>query len=100
MSTSRRNSIRLSASSLAAATLGSSAAEAGVEQSSTASSFEENLLRAQPVPLSKVRITGGPLKLAQDADAKYLLELEPDRMMAYYRVRAGLPQKAEPYAGW
>jgi DUF1680 family protein len=40
------------------------------------------------------------LKLAQDADAKYLLELEPDRMMAFYRLRAGLSQKAQPYGGW
>ena len=55
---------------------------------------------ARPVPLSKVRITGGPLKLAQEADMKYLLELEPDRMLAYYRTRAGLPAKAPPYGGW
>ena len=45
---------------------------------------------AHPVPLSKVRITGGPLKRAQEADMKYLVELEPDRMMAFYRTRAGL----------
>src|SRR4029077_1288551 len=31
---------------------------------------------------------------------KYLLSLEPDRMIAFYRVRAGLAQKAEPYGGW
>src|SRR5262245_42413932 len=35
---------------------------------------------ARPLPLTAVRLTGGPLKLAQVADAKYLLELEPDRM--------------------
>jgi uncharacterized protein len=62
--------------------------------------FEEKLMRARPVHLSRVRVLGGPLKRAQDVTAKYLLELEPDRMMAYYRVRAGLPQKAQPYAGW
>ena len=33
---------------------------------------------------------GGPLKRAQDITAKYLWELEPDRMLAYYRIRAGL----------
>ncbi len=55
---------------------------------------------AQPVPLDKVRLTGGPLKDAQDITAKYLLSLDPDRMLAFYRVRAGLPQKAEPYGGW
>jgi DUF1680 family protein len=55
---------------------------------------------ARPLPLTAVRLTGGPLKHAQDLDAKYLLELEPDRMLAYYRIRAGLEAKAQPYAGW
>jgi hypothetical protein len=39
---------------------------------------------ARPLPLEAVRLTGGPLKRAQDADAAYLLTLEPDRMLAYY----------------
>ncbi|MGH9855475.1 MAG: hypothetical protein ACREBD_37035, partial [Blastocatellia bacterium] len=43
---------------------------------------------ARPLPLSAVRLTGGPLKQAQDLDADYLLKLEPDRMMAFYRKRA------------
>ena len=55
---------------------------------------------ARPLPLSSVRITGGPLKHAQDLDRAYLLQLEPDRMMAYYRKRAGLEPKAQGYPGW
>src|SRR5829696_8066753 len=55
---------------------------------------------ARPLPLSAVRLTGGPLKRAQDLDAEYLLKLEPDRMMAYYRERAGLRPKAQGYGGW
>lgn len=55
---------------------------------------------ARPLPLSAVRLTGGPLKRAQDLDAAYLLKLEPDRMMAYYRKRAGLEPKAQGYGGW
>ncbi len=62
--------------------------------------FERLMLRARPVPLEKVRVTGGPLKRAQDVTSAYLLGLNPDRMLAFYRVRAGLAQKAEPYAGW
>jgi DUF1680 family protein len=58
------------------------------------------ILKARPLPLESVRLTGGPLKTAQDLDAKYLLSLEPDRMLAYLRQRAGLQQKAEPYGGW
>ncbi len=56
--------------------------------------------KARPLPLPAVRVTGGPLKHAQDLNATYLLSLEPDRMLAYYRTRAGLEAKAEPYAGW
>lgn len=55
---------------------------------------------ARPLPLTAVRLSGGPLKQAQDLTAKYLLELEPDRMMAGYRKRAGLEPKAEGYEGW
>ena len=55
---------------------------------------------ARPLPLNAVRLTGGPLKRAQDLDATYLLELEPDRMLAFYRIRAGLEPKAPPYGGW
>src|SRR3989442_4637269 len=55
---------------------------------------------ARPLPWSAVRLTGGPLKHAQDLDAAYLLKLEPDRMMAYYRKRAGLEPKAVGYGGW
>jgi DUF1680 family protein len=61
---------------------------------------EENILKADPLPMTDVRLLGGPLKHAQDLDAKYLLELEPDRMLAYLRERAKLQPKAKPYGGW
>src|SRR5690242_13601970 len=52
-------------------------------------------IKLHPLPLDHV-----PLKAAQDADAKYLLELQPDRMLAFLRQRAGLKAKAEGYGGW
>jgi DUF1680 family protein len=55
---------------------------------------------ARSLPLSAVRLTGGPLEQAQDAMIKDLLALEPDRMLAGYRIRAGLEPKAEGYGGW
>lgn len=55
---------------------------------------------ARPLPLTAVRLTGGPLKHAQDLDAKYLLALEPDRMLAFYRKLAGLEPRAAGYVGW
>ena len=57
---------------------------------------EQKILKALLLPLNSVRLLGGRLKTAQDLDAKYLLELEPDRMLAYLPQRAGL----EPYGGW
>ncbi|MFA9454955.1 MAG: glycoside hydrolase family 127 protein, partial [Candidatus Aminicenantaceae bacterium] len=62
--------------------------------------FEEKILQARPLPLDKVTLLGGPLKRAQDVTAEYLLKLEPDRMLAGYRIRAGLEPKAEGYGGW
>src|SRR5215475_5827342 len=56
---------------------------------------------ARPLPLAAVRLTGGPLKHAEDLDAEYLLRLEPDRMLYFLRVRAGLDPKAQRgYGGW
>ncbi|HAV41988.1 MAG TPA: hypothetical protein DCW97_06225, partial [Acidobacteria bacterium] len=65
-----------------------------------ARTIQQKLLRATPVPLNKVRLTGGPLLKAQELTKQYLLTLEPDRMLALYRKNAGLPPKAEPYNGW
>ncbi len=61
--------------------------------------FEEKILKARPLHLSKVRLLGGPLKQAQDVTEEYLLQLEPDRMLAGYRSRAGLEPKGEGYGG-
>ncbi|HEX3865802.1 MAG TPA: glycoside hydrolase family 127 protein [Gemmatimonadaceae bacterium] len=107
MSTSRRDFIQRSATVAAAVSLGplTRAAEAevmlaGADAAHRPAAIAEKMVRARVVPLEKVRVTGGPLKNAQDLTAKYLLSLDPDRMMAYYRLRAGLPQKAQPYGGW
>ncbi len=62
--------------------------------------YEGDVVQARPIPLHAVRLAGGPLKHAQDLNAQYLLQLEPDRMLAYYRERAGMAPKAEPYGGW
>src|SRR5215471_9952645 len=61
---------------------------------------ETQILKVRPLPLNSVRLTGGPLKHAQELDAQYLLQLEPDRMLAYLRERAGLQPKAKGYGGW
>ena len=51
-------------------------------------------------PLSRIRLTGGPLQIQQDQNRRYLLRLEPDRMLSRFRSEAGLEPKAQPYNGW
>jgi len=69
-------------------------------RTSAAAKPHQEHIRAHPLDLGNVRLLGGPLKQAQDLNARYLLQLEPDRMLAYYRQRAGLEPKAKPYTGW
>lgn len=71
---------------------------------------EENnqLVRVKPVvpiqayafPLSDIILLPGPYKTAHDADVRYLLLIEPDRLLSQFRTHAGLKPKAEKYGGW
>jgi hypothetical protein len=56
--------------------------------------------RAMPFELAAVRLLPGPFRTAQELDARYLLTLEPDRMLHNFRVNAGLPPRAPVYGGW
>lgn len=56
--------------------------------------------REQLFETGAVRVTGGYFKELQDADLAYLMRLEPDRLLAQFRVEAGLEPKAKPYGGW
>jgi uncharacterized protein len=55
---------------------------------------------ARPFALSEVRLTAGLFKEGQDTAAKYLLSLEPDRLLAWFRKESGLEPKAKNYGGW
>ncbi len=70
------------------------------QKPNAARASEGKILKVRPLPLNSVRLTGGPLKHAQELDAEYLVQLEPDRMLAYLRQRAGLEPKGKPYGGW
>jgi hypothetical protein len=56
--------------------------------------------KAEPFELSAVRLLEGPFRHSQELDHAYLLKLEPDRMLAWYRKEAGLEPKAQVYGGW
>src|SRR5437868_1640996 len=98
--TDRRTFLQASAATVASAALPPIAPLGGEARGSRGAPRVGGRVVARPVPLNKVRLTGGPLQRAQQADIKYLLELEPDRMLAFYRTRAGLSPKGTPYGGW
>ncbi len=56
--------------------------------------------QAQDFALSAVQLLDSPFKDAQTRNAKYLLDLEPDRLLSRFREYAGLPPKGAIYGGW
>ncbi|MDR1115479.1 MAG: glycoside hydrolase family 127 protein [Tannerella sp.] len=57
-------------------------------------------VRIENFPLSDVRLTESPFKQAQDMDIRYLLALDPDRLLAPFLKEAGLSPKAGNYTNW
>ena len=60
---------------------------------------------AEPVhlemfPRGTVRLLEGPFLEAQRRDTRYLLSLDPDRLLHTFRLNAGLPSSAKPLGGW
>jgi len=50
--------------------------------------------------LSAVRLLDSPFKNAEQVDERYMLALDPDRLLAGFRLEAGLKPKAEKYGNW
>ena len=59
-----------------------------------------SIVQAEQFPISSVRLLESPFKTAMDIDGKYLLKLNPDRLLAPYLKESGLEPKAENYGGW
>jgi len=57
-------------------------------------------IKAHAFSLTDVRLLDGPFKKAMDLDGRYLLDLEPDRLLSRFREYAGLKPKGKIYGGW
>lgn len=55
---------------------------------------------AAPFPLSAVRLRPSRYLEAVEANARYVLSLEADRLLHNFRASAGLAPKAPQYGGW
>lgn len=53
-----------------------------------------------PFDLENVKLLDGPFKKAMELNIQSLLNYEPDRLLAKFRIEAGLQPKAEHYDGW
>ncbi len=51
-------------------------------------------------PLSAVQLLESPFQQAQQTDMRYILALEPDRLLAPYLLEAGIEPKAKSYGNW
>lgn len=54
----------------------------------------------QLFPLERVRLQDGPFLEAQTTDLRYLMALDPDRLLAPFVREAGLPAKSPSYGNW
>ena len=56
--------------------------------------------KLEPFALDAVRLRPGEAADAFAVNRRYLLALDPDRLLHMFRVTAGLPSSAEPLGGW
>lgn len=57
-------------------------------------------MAVQPFPLGDVQLLSGPCLHAREMDQKYLMSLDPNRLLYNFRVNAGLPAPGKPLGGW
>lgn len=57
-------------------------------------------MKLESFPLSSVRITSGDFLRAQEADMKYILSMDMDRLLAPFLIDAGIDTQAEKYGNW
>jgi DUF1680 family protein len=54
----------------------------------------------QPFDLPSVRLRPGPVLDALETNRRFLMALDPDRLLHMFRLTAGLPSAAVPLGGW
>jgi DUF1680 family protein len=61
---------------------------------------EKIRFQARPFGIEDVKLLDGPFNHATELNKKILLNYEPDRFIAKFRIEAGLEPKAPHYNGW
>lgn len=63
-------------------------------------SYCQVISSVQAFPLTSVRLLASPFKEAEQTDMKYMLALDPDRLLSPFLREAGLKPKAMSYGNW
>ena len=93
----RRRTLRYAASAMAAAAVPPMAAAAAPGGAKAAADAPAPL---RLFPLSAVRLTASPFLEAQQTDLRYIMALNPDRLLAPFLREAGLTPKEASYGNW
>ncbi len=93
----RRRTLRYAAGAMAAAAVPPMAG-AATRAAATAPAADKAPLRL--FPLSAVRLTASPFLEAQQTDLRYIMALNPDRLLAPFLREAGLTPKEPTYGNW
>jgi len=59
-----------------------------------------NVPQVRPFDLHRVRLHAGPQRTALEINRKFMMDLDPDRLLHVFRINAGLPSSARPLGGW
>ena len=62
--------------------------------------FAQDRLYSDEFPLGDVKLLDGPLKRARDLNIQTLLQYDCDRLLAPYRIQAGLEPRKKAYPNW
>ena len=62
--------------------------------------FAQDRLYADEFPLGDVKLLDGPLQRARDLNVQTLLQYDCDRLLAPYRIQAGLEPRKKAYPNW
>lgn len=57
-------------------------------------------IKAYAFNLTEVKLLPGPFTVAMEADSRYLLLIDPDRLLSQFRIHSGLQPKGKKYGGW
>jgi DUF1680 family protein len=64
------------------------------------STWGQNIQKIKAFDLDQVQLGASDFKKAREIDLKYIMEMEPDRLLAPFLREAGLSPKAESYGNW